>query len=148
MALIKTDTFKFASTFYALDWDSFEYEISSKTVTGSVDAVWFKRQNGVTVCCTGVLTDTYNLERNNLVEGSITEAAVKDVFVNQFDGRYGGNTEARWDGENLWAPGLPMKEMMSFASVMDVLLKTFNDSNTYRQVPAGYVGWYSINGKV
>ena len=147
MPIIESEKFKFSSTFYAIDWSALEYKVLKKIVTVTVPAVWFKRQQGETVCCDGWLSDSYNLEVNNLVKGSITDDQILDLFINQFDGRYGGSTVARWNGENLWAPGFSMKEMIAYTAELDKFLTDFLNPTPPKQIPAGYSGWYSINGK-
>lgn len=147
MPIIESEKFKFSSTFYAIDWSALEYKVLKKIVTVTVPAVWFKRQQGETVCCDGWLSDSYNLEVNNLVKGSITDEQILDLFINRFDGRYGGSTVARWNGENLWAPGFSMKEMIAYTAELDKFLTDFLNPATPKQIPAGYSGWYSINGK-
>lgn len=148
MPILESAKFKFSSTFYAIDWNELEYKVENKLVIVTVPAIWFKRQNGETVCCEGWLSEPYNLERNNLVKGAITDSQIRELFVAQFDGRYGGSTVARWNGEDLWAPGFSMKEMVTYAAELDKFLTAFLDPATPKQIPAGYSGWYSINGKI
>ena len=89
---------------YAVDLSS--YRVGEKHESGSawcrVDAVWFRRRrsgyyNGPlqTVACFG---DVHTL---------LDPPATAEAFLlAHTDGRYGGDCQARWDGTELWAPGM------------------------------------------
>jgi hypothetical protein len=109
---------------YALDLSSFAVD---KRGWASVVAVWVTRKQGRTRVSSGQLRGF----RDSTLTG----------FMVNFDGRYGGDCKARWDGESLWAPDLSPAEHAAEAARLDVILRGLPE------VPDGYDGWYTINPK-
>lgn len=93
-----------------------------------VDAIWFKRRNGLRCVVSGTLSQNLDTEPQ----------PAYDDFVAQFQyGRYGGNALARWDGTLLWTPAgvLAGDYLINF---LDPILED------YPNLPVGYDGWFDI----
>lgn len=89
-----------------------------------LDALWVGRKDRRTYVSLGELRD-YGV-------------ASLEEFLATFDPRYGGDCRARWNGINLWAPGLPALEYAQTVAQLDAALTLLPD------VPAGFDGWYSL----
>lgn len=131
------EKFNFSAFFYAVDFTS----LSTKNVSSrplqplhrvSYPAVWFKRKNGVTTAVKGYLWDyVENVDMND-------HAAVEEEFKTNFDGRYGGHAQFRWDGANMWAPEQDFTTVAATQQELDQYLTAFP------AIPTNYTGWYSI----
>ena len=106
---------------YALDLSSFRLDSHGKS---TVDSIWVGRKHGETYVCIGHL---WGYGHKTL-----------DEFMANFDSRYGGQPEARWDGDSVWAPEKSYAEVAGYVAQLDPIL------NALPAVPAGYDGWYSI----
>ena len=135
----RQDKFTHAAFFYAIDFsEPRDYKVhenvfmgvTSQTTTIVYDAVWFKRKNGVVTVVEGNLHSSFR--------GVVAEDAIEEEFMKNFDGRYGGDAEFRWDGENIWGPHRTFKELTEAQIELDSYLKDFPN------IPEGYTGWYSI----
>jgi hypothetical protein len=93
----------------------------------TVEAIWFRRKSGVLTAHVGHLWDS----------SSDRPADLMAWIENDWDGRYGGNCRARWDGENLWAPGLSWD---AAAEVHDILAAALAN---FPEVPEGFDGWWT-----
>lgn len=102
----------------------------------SVQAVWFRRRKGVTVACIGVLSDFCD---------TVPDGA--EAFLGGYtDGRYGGDTWARWDGETLWmsnAAEAPPADIQAHDRYLNILQPMLDN---YPAVPEGYDGWWTFKG--
>lgn len=127
---------------YLLDPKSFRVD-SSKVMYGDgwhgtwfhrgiVDALWFRKKQGVLVATLGTISDPTD---SGLVSF--------EDFVDGFKyGRYGGNVAATWDGESLWTPiAHPDFVRGRMINVLKPALKSFPE------IPAGWDGWYDIREK-
>lgn len=56
------------------------------------------------------------------------------------DGRYGGNTEYKWNGVEMWSSNNNFLELVAAHKILDPMLKGFPE------IPKGYAGWFSIKG--
>src|SRR5690349_16924275 len=65
--------------------------------SGAANAVWFRRQNGVTRACLGSL----KLWSHYLPE-PLDVNDPRAILSADLDGRYGGDCHGRWDGERYW----------------------------------------------
>ena len=99
--MIREDRFLISRKPYAVDLASFrtmEREPGRNWAWYTIDAVWFRRRRGETVACVGTLRD---------IVDDPAPATVEE-FLHRFDdGRYGGDTEGRWDSESYWGTGTP-----------------------------------------
>lgn len=104
--------------------------IDRVTFSGTCNAVWFRRRQGVTVACLGML----GLWSHHLPEPlNLDDPAA--ILSGDLDGRYGGDTHGRWDGENYWGAQKPF-EIDLHLSLLEPMLANFP------AVPDGYDGWW------
>jgi hypothetical protein len=101
-------------------------------LSGSVDALWFRRRKGVTVACIGSLKLwSHNLpDRVDLLD----EHAVLSADL---DGRYGGDCHGRWDGTGYWGAENPDVQEQHLQILRLMLAK-------YPALPPGYDGWWTF----
>lgn len=132
--MIREDRFVLSHRPYAVDLSSLS---GSRTDTpngrnpysfsGRIDAVWFRRKNGVTAACIGSLWDLQHPEPTGAAQ-----------FLSQHtDGRYGGDCFGRWDGERYWGAQEP-EVMEQHLAVLRPML------DAYPAVPDGYDGWWTF----
>lgn len=100
--MIRTDRFLISQRPYAVDLSTLrtstnDYPGGRKSYNCRIDAVWFRRRKGVTVACIGTLWDIQDEIPANAIE----------FLTRHDDGRYGGNCDGRWDGENYWGSQKP-----------------------------------------
>jgi hypothetical protein len=102
--------------------------------SGTANALWFRRQSGVTRACLGSLKlwSHYLPRRLDLDDP-------QDVLSADLDGRYGGDCEGRWDGERYWGAQEPDVQEQHLAILRLMLAK-------YPALPAGYDGWWTFQG--
>lgn len=92
-----------------------------------LDAVWFRRKNGVVVATLGQLWDSQ----------SPAPADAAAALRYHDDGRYGGDWIARWDGSRyIGARGYPPDTMAAHLAILRPALER------YPAVPAGHDGWW------
>jgi hypothetical protein len=94
--------------------------------TMTVEAVWFRRKSGILSAHYGHLWDSSNEPPADLLAW----------IENDWDGRYGGNCVARWDGESWWG-GVTWRRQQELQPLLDDMLKNFPAA------PEGYDGWWS-----
>lgn len=116
------DAFSASEFFYAINFDSLKIENSGVTV----EAIWFKKKSGDRAVCMGKLWSTRAGSEN------------PEDFMRNFDGRYGGHTEYKWNGTEMWSSDNIFVDMMDAHAILDPILKNFPN------IPEGYTGWYSI----
>lgn len=99
---------------------------------GSANAVWYRRQGGVTRACIGTLGlwSHYLPQRLNLDDPH-------DVLSAGLDGRYGGDCEGRWDGERYWGAQEPAAMEQHLALLRPMLAN-------YPIIPESYDGWWTF----
>jgi hypothetical protein len=99
---------------------------------GSVDAVWFRKREGVVRACLGPL----RLWGQYLPEPvDITDPLA--VLAADLDGRYGGDTQGRWDGEGYWGAQKPAVMEQHLAILQPML-------SNLPALPDGYSGWWTF----
>lgn len=91
-----------------------------------VNGVWFRRRRGVTVACIGYLWDY----QDNEPADALAFLAAHD------DGRYGGTTLGRWDGESYWGSNSTLVKQEQHLEVLRPMLAN------YPAVPPSYDGWW------
>lgn len=94
--------------------------------SGSIDAVWFRRRQGVTMACYGNLWDFQNEEA----------ADVHAWLAAHQDGRYGGNAVGRWDGSGYWGSQVTLEEQNEQLAILRPMLANFPE------IPDGHDGWW------
>ena len=121
--MIREDQFVLSRRPYAVRLDSLRTDAHS---VARLDAVWFRRRNGVTYACAGTLWD--------LQRPAPREAA--EFLIRHDDGRYGGTPQARWDGHTLWAPEKSEEQRAAYLAVLRPML------DRYPACPRGWSGWW------
>jgi len=104
--------------------------IDRVTFAGTADAVWFRRQAGVTRACLGTL-GLWSHQLSMPLDLDDPHA----ILSADLDGRYGGDCHGRWDGERYWGAQEP--------DVMEQHLKILRPMlANYPALPDGYDGWW------
>lgn len=117
----------FAATWHEPTWRGDPPPNARKgTWNCAINAVWFRRRSGVTAACIGYLWDIRTTEPAN----SLT------FLEGLTDGRYGGTTLGRWDGEGYWGSEVTLEEQNRHLEVLRPMLEN------YPEIPAGYDGWW------
>lgn len=118
---------------YAVDLGSLHKRFRAREGGGYWDcrvvATWFRRRSGVTMACIGYLWDYQD------VEPTTTEQFLQA----HDDGRYGGTTTGRWDGEGYWGEQAP-SAMQDDLDLLRPMLDAFP------AVPEGFDGWWTFHG--
>lgn len=125
------DKFSLSEYFYAINFDSFRHTMRAGEGQSTldqvlVDAIWFKKKDGVLAVCKGSL---WGMDR---------ELNTPEDFITKFDGRYGGSTHFKWNGTEMWSSDNHFLRMVEAHRELDPIL------NDFPNIPAGYTGWYSI----
>lgn len=132
--MIRDDRFLISQRPYAVDLATLTGKQDEHgeriSYSGSVRALWFRRQSGVTRACLGTL----GLWALNLPE-PIDVDDPHAVLSADLDGRYGAVCEGRWDGEHYWGAQRP-EEIEQHLGVLRPMLAN------YPALPAGYDGWW------
>ncbi len=133
--MIREDRFVQSHRPYAVDLASLSVEQTEHPdcviLTGSVRAVWFRRQDGITRACVGRLA----LWAPRLVR-PVDVGTPAGILSAHLDGRYGGQCRSRWDGQRFWsAVQVPDVQAADLALLKPMLA-------AYPQIPAGYSGWW------
>jgi hypothetical protein len=97
---------------------------------GRVNAVWFRRKQGVTAACVGTLWDLQHPEPVDALQ----------FLAQHEDGRYGGDCHGRWDGERYWGAQEP-EVMEQHLAVLRPMLAA------YPALPDGYDGWWTFRSQ-
>lgn len=119
--MIREDRFLISRRPYAVDLSSLCVDLHRCTI----NAVWFRRRSGKTVACVGYLWDYQRP----------APADVAEFLRRHDDGRYGGECEGRWDGENYWGAQKPDVIEQHLALLKPMLAN-------YPDAPAGFDGWW------
>jgi hypothetical protein len=132
-AVIREEKFLISKRPYAVRLDSLRarWHESAGAAGGGfwdcrIDAVWFRRRRGETVACSGELWDYQDVE----------PADGRAFLEAHTDGRYGGTTEARWDGSGLWSNGLDLVNERFCLNILRPMLANFP------AVPPEHDGWW------
>jgi len=106
--------------------------INAVTFSGTCNALWFRRQHGVTRACLGTLKLW-----SHYLPAPLDLNDPHAVLSADLDGRYGGDCEGRWDGERYWGAQEPDVQEQHLAILRLMLAK-------YPALPAGYDGWWTF----
>lgn len=142
MSIVET-TFAPSKKPYAIDWSTFETRESvSRFADGRevahhiprVRALWVGRKHGTTYVSEGWLVGRL-LDRD--------QSATIGSFMTNFDPRYGGDCEARWNGHDLWTQTQKwtIDWVVAQSKRLDEVLQNLP------ALPAGYDGWYRLHDK-
>lgn len=110
-------------------------ETGAWSLSGTCQAVWYRRKDGVTRACLGPLRLWAQWLREE-PDLSGPEA----MLGNKLDGRYGGDTQGRWDGTGYWGSEIPSVQRDHLVILRPML-------GNYPCAPAGYDGWWTFGGR-
>ncbi|WP_327359512.1 hypothetical protein [Streptomyces sp. NBC_01304] len=134
--MIREDRFLISRKPFAVDLSSVTGELGPHgdrfSIDGKADAVWFRRQDGVTRACIG----TIMLWRHHLREPVPLDTA-QAILSADLDGRYGGDCHGRWDGDRYWGAQEPAAMEQHLAILRPML-------DNYPSLPPGYDGWWTF----
>lgn len=128
--------FKISHKLHAIDLSSYRehgrhsWEFEGQTLTSvwmEIDAVWYRRKNGVTYACIGNIHGSFR--------DYDAPAYAEDFLAALTDGRYGPTPEGRWDGENYWGAQKPE----TIQKHLTILRPMMAD---YPSAPASYSTWW------
>jgi hypothetical protein len=102
------------------------------SVHAKIDAVWYRRKDGETRACVGVL----GLWSQNLKE-PVDPLDPVAVLSADLDSRYGGDCWARWDGTGYWGAERPETVAQQMALLRPML-------ENFPEIPDGYDGWWTF----
>lgn len=132
--MIREDRFLISRKSFAIDLSTLTGDQHPRgdlhAFSGTVNAVWYRRKDGVTRACLGTLMlfSHYLPEPLDLTDPTAVLSA-------DLDGRYGGDCHGRWDGERYWGAQEP-DQMALHLNVLKPML------DNYPQIPAGHDGWW------
>lgn len=101
-------------------------------LSGSCQAVWYRRKAGATRACIGTLGLWAQWLRDK-PDLSSPEA----MLGNNLDSRYGGDTDGRWDGTGYWGAEVPDVQEQHLSVLRPMLAN-------YPAIPPGYDGWWTF----
>lgn len=134
--MIREDRFLISRKPFAIDLSTVTGEQQPRgdrhAFSGSANAVWFRRQGGVTRACLGTL----GLWSHYLPEPLDLDDPTA-ILSADLDGRYGGDCHARWDGENYWGSQKPFEQALHLTLLEPMLAN-------YPALPDGYDGWWTF----
>ncbi|MEU9703032.1 hypothetical protein [Streptomyces sp. NPDC047981] len=132
----RTDRFLISQKPFAIDLSTVHGEQHPRgdrhAYSGSANAVWFRRQNGVTRACLGSL-----MLWQHYLPGPLDLTDPVAVLSADLDGRYGGTCDGRWDGKNYWG----VQDLTVMQQHLDILRPMLA---AYPELPAGYDGWWTF----
>lgn len=133
--MIREATFVQSHRPYAVDLASFQIVGSLDYQTGTwhrcrVEAVWFRRRQGVTVACVGEL---HTIQQPQ-------PAGAAEFLTRYDDGRHGGDCKGRWDGTGYWGAQEP-DVIARYLELLRPMLENHVREDR-PQVPDGYDGWW------
>ena len=132
--MIRETKFLISRRPYAVDLDSLRVQETHTRQDGSpyyvarIDAVWYRRKQGVTTAHIGTLWD--------FQDGEPTSDPA-EFLARHDDGRYGGDCDGRWDGEGYWGAQRP-ETIDAHLAILRPMLANFP------AIPDGYEGWFSF----
>lgn len=135
--MIREDRFLISRKPFAIDLSTVTLTTTERDgiywLTGSCQAVWYRRKDGVTRACIGKLGlwGQWLREKPDL---STPEA----MLGNDLDSRYGGDTQGRWDGTGYWGAEIPEVQEQHLAILRPML-------TNFPAVPAGFDGWWTFH---
>jgi hypothetical protein len=130
--MIREDRFLISRKPYAVDLASLrrtEGQPGNTWAWYTVDAVWFRRRNGITIACIGDL--------HTIIDDPAPSDAAE--FLERYtDGRYGGDCHGRWDGIGYWG-NVSLDVQRQHLTVLQPMLAA------YPAIPPGYDGWWTFH---
>jgi hypothetical protein len=103
--------------------------------SGTANAVWYRRQNGITRACIGTLG-----LRSHYLPRPLDLCDAIDILTADLDGRYGGDCHGRWDGQSYWG-NVTLEQQEQHLAILRPMLANYPD------MPAGYDGWWTFQAQ-
>lgn len=134
--MIRTDKFLISQKPFAIDLATVTGEQRARgdrdafNFSGTCNALWFRRKDGVTRACLGTLMLFSHFLREPLDLDDPHAILSADL-----DGRYGGDCHARWDGTGYWGSEEPFKQTLHLTVLEPTLAN-------YPALPDGHDGWW------
>lgn len=134
--MIRSDRFLISQKPFAVDLSTVTGEQQPRgdrdtyNFSGTANALWFRRKDGVTRACLGHL-DLWS----HFLSAPLDLDDAHAVLSADLDGRYGGTCHARWDGTRYWGAQEPHVQALHL-TVLEPMLAN------YPNLPPGYDGWW------
>jgi len=106
--------------------------INAISFSGTCNALWFRRQHGVTRACLGTLKLW-----SHYLPAPLDLDDPHAILSADLDGRYGGDCHGRWDGTGYWGAESLDAQARHLAILRPMLAN-------YPETPAGYNGWWTF----
>lgn len=135
--MIREDRFVVSRKQFAVDLGTFrggrltDHGNGRFTVNARIDAVWYRRKDGETRACVGVL-GLWSQSLRELVD--VTDPIA--VLSAGLDSRYGGDCHGRWDGVSYWGGGGNLETQAKHLAILQPMLAN------YPEIPEGHDGWW------
>lgn len=134
--MIREDRFLISRKPFAVDLDTLVGSQHPRgdrhAFSGSVNALWFRRQSGITRACLGTLKLF-----SHYLPAPLDLDDPHAVLAADLDGRYGGDCHGRWDSERYWGAQEPHVQALHL-TVLEPMLAN------YPALPAGHSGWWTF----
>lgn len=134
--MIREDRFLISRKPFAIDLSTVTLKSTERDgiywLSGSCQAVWYRRKAGVTRACVGRLPLWAQWLREE-PDLSSPEA----MLGNDLDGGSGGDPDGRWDGTGYWGSEIPEVQQQHLAILRPMLAN-------YPAIPGGYDGWWTF----
>ncbi|WP_327223058.1 hypothetical protein OG229_02615 [Streptomyces platensis] len=132
--MIRDDRFLISRKAFAIDLSTVtgsQHPRGNRTAfSGRANAVWYRRQNGVTRACIGML-----MLFSHYLPAPLDLDDPHAILSAELDGRYGGDCHGRWDGTGYWGAEVPDTRDAHLAILQPMLAN-------YPAIPAGHDGWW------
>lgn len=138
--MIREEKFVMAHKPFAIDLDSVRIDSHKERdgrffVSGSCNAVWFRRKDRITRVCWGTLKLW-----GHYLDKPVDMTSPPSILSADFDSRYGGDCAARWDGQNYWGSEDPERIRFDLAALKPML-------ENFPRVPPELDGWWTFWNK-
>jgi hypothetical protein len=98
--------------------------------SGSANALWFRRKDGVTRACIGSLGLW-----SHYLPAPLDLDDPHAILAADLDGRYGGDCHGRWDGTSHWG-NVTLEQQAQHLAILRPMLAN------NPEIPDGYDGWW------
>jgi hypothetical protein len=123
----RTDKFLISKRPYAIDPSTLWSRNTGTRWHVRVNAVWFRRKAGGLGAYIGTLWDIQEEEPRTALE----------MVERHVDGRYGGDTQGRWNGSSYWGTGT-LDDQVAHLKILRPMLAGFPE------IPPGFDGWWTF----
>jgi hypothetical protein len=134
--MIRSDRFLISQKPFAIDLSTVAGEQHQRgdrdtfNFSGTANALWFRRKDGVTRACIGTL-----MLFSHFLPAPLDLDDPHAILSANLDGRYGGKTHGRWDGDGYWGAETTDTVAEHLAILRPMLAN-------YPDLPPGHDGWY------